>query len=62
MEANLNCQLILLYFLVLCFFVCFSCGATVYKSVCLCFHQQTGTGKTLAFLLPAFLHIDGQET
>lgn len=23
---------------------------------------QTGTGKTLAFLLPAFLHIDGQET
>ncbi|XP_048581874.1 probable ATP-dependent RNA helicase DDX43 isoform X6 [Nematostella vectensis] len=22
---------------------------------------QTGTGKTLAFLLPAFLHIDGQE-
>lgn len=23
---------------------------------------QTGTGKTLAFLLPAFLHIDGQDT
>ena len=26
------------------------------------FFYQTGTGKTLAFLLPAFLHIDGQET
>lgn len=23
---------------------------------------QTGTGKTLAFLLPALLHIDGQST
>jgi ATP-dependent RNA helicase DDX43 len=22
---------------------------------------QTGTGKTLAFLLPAFIHIEGQE-
>ena len=25
------------------------------------FSKQTGTGKTLAFLLPAFIHIDGQE-
>ena len=23
---------------------------------------QTGTGKTLAFLLPAFIHIEGQVT
>ena len=25
------------------------------------FPKQTGTGKTLAFLLPAFIHIDGQD-
>ena len=29
-------------------------------SLCDNFSSQTGTGKTLAFLLPAFIHIEGQ--